>query len=163
VNRTRSRCPLIGARAIENLDREACLGLLATVSIGRVGWATPQGRAMILPVNFVLDRDTDGASIVISTSEGDKLDAVRDGRVITFEVDDAELAVQAGWSVLVMGRTEMITDPAQVHRIEQLHLAPWVSIPDRVYVRIPATEVTGRRLPLHPGKITIIRPADREL
>jgi len=118
---------------------------------------------MILPVNFILDRDTDGTSIVFSTGEGDKLDAVRKGRVITFEVDAVELAVQAGWSVLVMGRAEVITDPAQVHRIEQLHLAPWVCLPDRVFVRIPATEVTGRRLPLHPGKITVIREADREL
>ena len=50
------------------------------MSIGRVGWATPKGRAMILPVNFVLDRDTDGESIVFSTSEGDKLAAVREGR-----------------------------------------------------------------------------------
>jgi uncharacterized protein len=134
---------------------------LATVSIGRVGWATPDGQAMILPVNFVLD-DTDGASIVFSTGKGDKLDAVRDGRVITFEVDDVELAVQAGWSVLVMGRAEVITDAAQVHRVEQLHLAPWISLSDRVFVRIPATEVTGRRLPLHPGEITVIGQADPE-
>jgi uncharacterized protein len=73
-----------------------------------------------------------------------------------------ELALQAVWSVLVTGRAEMITNPAQIHRIEQLHLAPWVSLPDRVFVRIPAAEITGRRLPLHPGKITIIRQADRE-
>ena len=166
MNCTRSRsrwCSLIGERAIENLDRETCLGLLTTVSIGRVGWATPQAHAMILPVNFVLDRDIDGESIVFSTSEGDKLAAVREDRVITFEVDDVELAVQAGWSVLVMGRAEVITDPAQVHRIEQLHLAPWVCLPGRVFVRIPVTEVTGRRLPLHPGKITVICQADREL
>ena len=166
MNCTRSRsrwCSLIGERAIENLDRETCLGLLTTVSIGRVGWATPQAHAMMLPVNFVLDRDIDGESIVFSTSEGDKLAAVREDRVITFEVDDVELAVQAGWSVLVMGRAEVITDPAQVHRIEQLHLAPWVCLPGRVFVRIPVTEVTGRRLPLHPGKITVICQADREL
>jgi len=43
---------------------------------------------MILPVNFILDRDTDGTSIVFSTGEGDKLDAVGEGRVITFEVDE---------------------------------------------------------------------------
>ena len=111
---------------------------------------------MILPVNFVVDGDT----IVFSTSEGDKLDAVRQNRAITFEVDDVELALQAGWSVLVIGRPEVITDPAQVHRIEQHHLAPWVSLPDRVFVRITATEISGRRLPLHPGKITIIGQTD---
>jgi uncharacterized protein len=60
---------------IENLDRATCLALLRTVGIGRVGWATADGRAMILPVNFVVDGDT----IVFSTSEGEKLDAVREG------------------------------------------------------------------------------------
>ena len=117
---------------------------------------------MILPVNFVVDRDIDGHSIVFSTSEGDKLDAVRGGRTLTFEVDDVEPALRTGWSVLVIGRGEVITDPAQVHRIEQLQLAPWVSLPDRVFVRILAAEITGRRLPLHPGKITIVRQADPE-
>lgn len=111
---------------------------------------------MILPVNFVVDGDT----VVFSTSEGDKLEAVRQNRAITFEVDDVEQALHTGWSVLVVGRAEVITDPAQVHRIDQLHLAPWVSLPDRVFVRVTAAEISGRRLPLHPGKITIIWQAD---
>ena len=108
-------------RAIESLDRDSCLALLATASIGRVGWVTPDGHAMILPVNFV----PDGETIVFSTGEGDKLDAVRERRLLTFEVDAVEPAFQAGWSVLVFGAAEMITSPAQIHRIEQLHLAPW--------------------------------------
>jgi hypothetical protein len=111
---------------------------------------------MILPVNFVLDEKT----VVFSTGEGDKLDAIREGRVLTFEVDAVELAFQAGWSVLVIGAAEVITSPAQIHRIEQLHLAPWVPLPDRVFVRLPAAEITGRRLPLHPGEITFVRDAD---
>jgi hypothetical protein len=111
---------------------------------------------MILPVNFVLD----GETLVFSTGEGDKLDAVREGRVLTFEVDAVELAVQAGWSVLVIGAAEVITSPAQIRRIEQLHLAPWVPLPDRVFIGLPAAEITGRRLLLHPGKVTFVRPAD---
>jgi uncharacterized protein len=74
--------------------------LLATASIGRVGWVTPDGHAMIPPVNFVLD----GQTIVFSTGEGDKLTAVCEGRVLTFEVDAMEPAFQAGWSVLLCGR-----------------------------------------------------------
>jgi uncharacterized protein len=105
------------------------------------------------PVNFVVDADT----IVFSTSEGEKLDAVREGRTLTFEVDEVELALQAGWSVLAVGSAEVIISPAQIHRIEQLHLAPWVASPGRVFVRLLASEVTGRRLPVHPGKITIVR------
>lgn len=113
---------------------------------------------MILPVNFVVDGD----AIVFSTSAGDKLNAVHEGRTLTFEVDDVEVALRAGWSVLVVGRPEVITNPAQIHRIEGLHLARWVSLPDRVFVRIQPADITGRRLPLHPGKITTIRQADRE-
>jgi nitroimidazol reductase NimA-like FMN-containing flavoprotein (pyridoxamine 5'-phosphate oxidase superfamily) len=149
-----------GAVLIENLDRETCLALLTTVGIGRVGWATADGRAMILPVNFVLDRGSDGDTIVFSTSEGEKLDAVREGRLVTFEVDDVELALRTGWSVLVIGSAEVITSPAQIQRIEQLQLAPWVPLPGRVFVRISAAKITGRRLPLHPGKITVIGRAE---
>jgi nitroimidazol reductase NimA-like FMN-containing flavoprotein (pyridoxamine 5'-phosphate oxidase superfamily) len=140
-------------RAIESLDRDTCLALLPTASIGRVGWVTPDGHAMIMPVNFVLD----GETIVFSTGEGAKLDSVHEGRVITFEVDAVEPAFQAGWSVLVFGPAEMITSPAQIRRIEQLHLAPWAPQRDRVFIRLSANEITGRRLPLHPGKITFVR------
>jgi hypothetical protein len=140
-------------RAIESLDRDTCLALLATASIGRVGWVTPDGHAMILPVNFVLD----GETIVFSTGEGDKLDFVREGRVLTFEVDAVEPAFQAGWSVLVFGAAEVITGPAQIHRVEQLHLAPWAPLRDRVFIGLSADEISGRRLPLHPGKITFVR------
>lgn len=34
-------------RAIESLDRDACLALLGTASIGRVGWVRPDGHATI--------------------------------------------------------------------------------------------------------------------
>jgi uncharacterized protein len=139
-------------RAIESLDQDTCFALLRTASIGRVGWVTPDGHAMILPVNFVLDSET----IVFSAGEGSKLDAVRKGRVLTFEVDALEPALQAGWSVLIIGAGEVITSPAQIHRIEQLHLAPWEPLLDRVFIRLPADEITGRRLLLHPGKITFV-------
>lgn len=111
---------------------------------------------MILPVNFVVD----GETVVFSSGEGDKLDAIRQGRMITFEADTVELALQAGWSVLIIGTAEVITSPAQINRIEQLHLAPWVSQPSRVFIRLVATKITGRRLPLHPGEITFVRQAD---
>jgi nitroimidazol reductase NimA-like FMN-containing flavoprotein (pyridoxamine 5'-phosphate oxidase superfamily) len=111
---------------------------------------------MILPVNFVVD----GESVVFSSGEGDKLDAVHNSRVITFEADAVELALQSGWSVLVIGTAAVITSLAEIHRVEQLHLASWVSSPDRVFVRLPAAEITGRRLPLHPGEITIVRQVD---
>lgn len=107
---------------------------------------------MIVPVNFVLD----GETIVFSAGEGTKLDAVREGRVLTFEVDALEPALQTGWSVLIIGAAEVLTSPAEIHHIEGLHLAPWAPLRDRVFIRLPADEITGRRLPLHPGEITFV-------
>ena len=135
----------------ETLDRRACVERLASVAIGRVAWAAPSGTVVVLPVNFVLD----GQAIVFSTGPGDKLTAVREGRPVSFEADDVERAVQTGWSVLVIGAAEVIDDPQEVHRIEQLQLHTWALVPDRFFVRLPLTEVTGRVLPLHPGGITV--------
>ena len=136
-----------------SLDRQACLQRLASVAIGRVAWATSSGVVVVLPINFVLDADT----IVFSTGPGDKLTAVREGRRVSFEADDVEQAVHTGWSVLVTGSAEVVEDPQQVRRIEQLDLESWALIPDRVFIRLSTTEITGRLLPLRPGRITIER------
>jgi hypothetical protein len=50
---------------------------------------------------------------------------------------------------------EIVEDPQQVHRIERLQLHTWALIPDRLFVRLPLTEITGQLLPLHPGGITV--------
>jgi nitroimidazol reductase NimA-like FMN-containing flavoprotein (pyridoxamine 5'-phosphate oxidase superfamily) len=143
-----------GARApvrmpSEILDRQACIERLASVPNGRVAWATPSGAVVVLPVNFILD----GQTIVFSTGPGDKLTAIRAGRPLSFEADDVERAVQTGWSVLVTGIAEIVEDPQQIHRIEQLHT--WALISDQFVVRLPLTEITGRLLPLHHGGITV--------
>jgi hypothetical protein len=143
-------------RAIEVLHRDTCLELLATANIGRVGWVTPTGHAMIVPVNYVLD----GQAVVFSTGEGDKLDAVRDDRALAFEVDALEPALHVGWSVVVIGAAEVITSLAEIHHIERLPLAPWAPVLDRVFIRLSTTEITGRRLPLHPGTITFVPPTE---
>ncbi len=107
----------------------------------------------MLPVNSVLD----GKTIVFSTGPGDKLTAVRDGRRVSFEADDVERAVHTGWSVLVTGTAEVVREPGQVHRIEQLHLETWAPAIERLFIRLPMNEVTERRLPLRPGRVTVER------
>ncbi|MHA6794215.1 pyridoxamine 5'-phosphate oxidase family protein [Pseudonocardia bannensis] len=140
-------------RPLETLDRDACLALLSTVAIGRVAWATSTGAVVVLPVNFVLD----GETIVFSTGPGEKLTAVREGRQVSFEADDVEEAIHTGWSVLITGTAEVVDDPEQAHRIERLHLETWAPGSGRLFIRLPVEEVTGRRLPLRPGRVTIER------
>jgi nitroimidazol reductase NimA-like FMN-containing flavoprotein (pyridoxamine 5'-phosphate oxidase superfamily) len=135
------------------LDRRTCLELLQTVAIGRVAWAAENGHAVVLPVNFVVDGD----SVIFRTSGGSKLDAIREGHPLSFEADDVEPALHVGWSVLVTGMAQILADPDEIHRLQELPLAPWEPTPKPFYVRVRAGEVTGRRLPLHPGGVTIVR------
>lgn len=48
----------------------------------------------------------------------------------------------------------MRAEGARVVRTERLHLAPWASLRDRVFMRLPTDEITGRGIPLHLGTIT---------
>ncbi len=135
---------------MEVLDLDTCLELLRTVVIGRVAWAAEDGHAVVLPVNFVVDGD----SVVLRTSEGGKLDAVRHGHRLSFEADDVEPALRVGWSVLITGVAEIVTDADEVRGLQNLPLAPWEPTPKPFFARVQAREVTGRRLPLHPGGVT---------
>ncbi|MHA6781909.1 pyridoxamine 5'-phosphate oxidase family protein [Pseudonocardia saturnea] len=140
-------------RPAEPLDRRACLALLSTVAVGRVAWAASSGVVVVLPVNFLLDAQ----AVVFSTGPGDKLAAVRAGSAFTFEADDIERATRTGWSVLVTGAADVVDDPGQIRRIEQLHLDTWAPAPSRSFVRLRIQEISGRLLPLRPGRVTVER------
>jgi uncharacterized protein len=143
---------------VEVLDRATCVELLRKVAIGRVAWATVSGDAVVVPVNFVVVDN----SVVFRTAEGHKLDAVLEGRRICFEADDVEPALQAGWSVLVQGHPEVVSDPDELRRLELLPLSPWDPAPKPFFVRIRADEVTGRRLALRAGGVTVEHQDDTE-
>ncbi|GLW66901.1 pyridoxamine 5'-phosphate oxidase [Actinomadura rubrobrunea] len=138
---------------ILTLDRRTCLALLGGVSIGRVAWADDDGRVTVLPVNFVMDGD----AVVFRTSSGAKLAAVARRRPMTFEADDAEPALRTGWSVLVQGPAEIITDVDELRRLESRGLEPWATDAKPYFVRVAARHVTGRRLPLRPGGVHVER------
>ena len=81
------------------LPRQECLGLLATVPIGRVG-VTMNALPVVLPVNFaVFDGD-----IVFRTVDGTKFHAAVAGTVVAFEVDSYDSEGTSGWSVVIRRR-----------------------------------------------------------
>ncbi|MFI7057579.1 pyridoxamine 5'-phosphate oxidase family protein [Streptosporangium canum] len=141
-----------GGGQTEVLDRDTCMALLRTVKVGRVAWSTPSGEVVVLPVNFVVDHD----GVVFTSSRGGKLDAVHRGGPLSFEADDIEPALRVGWSVLLVGVGEIVTDPDQVRRLEELP-ATWIAAAEPVFVRLTARQVTGRRLPLQPGGVAVER------
>lgn len=124
------------------LGRDECLCLLATAPIGRVVH-TRQALPAVLPVNFGLDHD--GAVLLRVSAASDLVSAV-DGAVVAFEADAADADTHSGWSVVVTGRAEVVTDRAEIDRLERIGPRSWVPSPEEVFVRIEPELVCGREL-----------------
>ena len=130
--------------ALEALDADECLRLMRGCAVGRLA-VVVDSTPLVFPVNFTLD----GRAIVLRTSAGTKLYAARDG-VVGFECDDIDRVYHTGWSVIVTGMAEEVTNPAETARLARLPLAPWCPDPKPVWLRIRPRTLTGRRIPA-PG------------
>jgi nitroimidazol reductase NimA-like FMN-containing flavoprotein (pyridoxamine 5'-phosphate oxidase superfamily) len=128
---------------LEILPFDECLRLLASVPVGRVGFFA-DGELVVLPVNHVID----GQDPVFRTAHGSKLSAAEGQNLAAFEADHYDEQARAGWSVLVIGRAEVVYDEAEVQRLNRRGLHPWVTAVERPFwIRIRATSVSGRRTP----------------
>jgi nitroimidazol reductase NimA-like FMN-containing flavoprotein (pyridoxamine 5'-phosphate oxidase superfamily) len=128
---------------LEILPFEACLRLLASVPVGRVGFFA-DGELVVLPVNHVVD----GHDPVFRTAQGSKLSAAEGQSLVAFEADEYDPQTQSGWSVLVTGRAEVVYDEAEVRRLSSMGLHPWAAAVARPFwIRIRATSVSGRQTP----------------
>ncbi len=128
---------------LEPLSFDACLKLLASVPVGRVGFLA-EGEVQVLPVNHLVD----GQDVIFRTAHGSKLSATQGQRPITFEADDYDEETHSGWSVVMNGRAEPVDEEAEVDRLGRAGLRLWVSNVERPFwIRIRPTSVTGRRTP----------------
>ena len=107
---------------LEILPFDVCLRLLASVSVGQVG-SFSDGEMVILPVNHVVD----GQDPVFRTARGSKLSAAAGRNLVTFEADEYDEQSRSGWSIVVTGRAEVIYEDAEIQRLSQLGLHPWVT------------------------------------
>jgi transcriptional regulator with XRE-family HTH domain len=124
---------------LEVLDRAECDRLLAPGGVGRIVLVEDRGPAAV-PVNFaVLEGD-----VVFRTES--TASAAADGRQVGFEVDRIDDAMKEGWSVLVTGRIRRVVEAADLARAQALGVAPWAGGNRNVYLRIEASDVSGRRI-----------------
>lgn len=126
---------------LEVLHPDECRALLAGQSLGRLAvWSGAE--PAVLPVLYgLLDGD-----VVIRTAPGEKLIAAVLAQPVCFEVDAADPATHAGWSVNVVGELEEIVRPELRARAEALGLEPWAGEFRDRYLRLRARSVTGRRI-----------------
>ena len=124
------------------LGYDECLRLAGSEPVGRIAFAQG-GDIHVFPVNHcVLD-----GLVAFRTADGAKLGAAMEEAVVAFEADHYDADRQTGWSVLVKGRAELVTDNTLLDRLRGTGLRPWrgrMERPEWVVIR-PDT-VTGRRL-----------------
>ena len=116
------------------------MALLSTVSIGRVG-TTVDALPVVLPVTFGLL----SGSIVFRTMPGTKLHDATLNAVVALQADHyASLHDPFGWSVMVQGMTQEITDPYRLAAARLLPLGSWAL--DGRYLDLEPAIVSGRRV-----------------
>ncbi len=124
------------------LGRDDCTQLLTAGVTGRIALATPTG-PHIMPVNY----STSGESTLVRTTAYSLIGTYARDTMVAFEIDDFDHLRQRGWSVLVRGRAEVVDDAEELARIQRSWPPrPWAAGQRNLVLRIPWTEVTGRRL-----------------
>ncbi len=125
------------------LTIEECLELLAGSVIGRVALSTPVG-PRIVPVNYSLYEEE---AIVFRTAPYSELGTYGWNNEVAFEVDHIDYEKHQGWSVVVLGRAELVEDPQELREIKQRwDPRPWAGGQRNLYMKLTWRDVTGRRL-----------------
>lgn len=135
----------MGAPALVELDREECLRLLESASLGRVAVNVPDRPPLIRPVNFIFDEPS--KSVAFRSGSGAKFQALTHAQRGVFEIDGEDPAGRHAWSVIVIGPIEEVTLAAEISRLERGALRPWLplhAVPH--WLRIRTTTISGRRL-----------------
>jgi uncharacterized protein len=129
--------------APQQLSRDVCLQLMASVSMGRIIY-TRQALPAVELVNFALD---DG-DIVIKTDGDGRLAAAARHAVVAFETDCLD-AQQAGWSVTAIGPSREVTEPDDIGRLRKIGLSSWTYGTRERFIRVSPELLNGLRLRAH--------------
>jgi nitroimidazol reductase NimA-like FMN-containing flavoprotein (pyridoxamine 5'-phosphate oxidase superfamily) len=133
---------------MEVLSEAECRRLLASEEVGRVAYVDDDF-PVVVPVNYVLDEN----SIAIHTDAGTKFARIPLHRV-AFEVDGIEGWNQSGWSVLVQGFGQDVTDAlgARYEDLRRRGLETWPPGERTRWLTIDIQRISGRRIVHRMGR-----------
>ncbi|MCW2945282.1 MAG: hypothetical protein JWR24_1999 [Actinoallomurus sp.] len=140
----------LDASGLEVLDREDCLALMRSVTLGRVVF-TDRALPAIQPVHFVLDGD----DVIIAATPGSKLASATRGTIVAFEADAFESDTRFGWSVTVIGQARAVRVATEIERLSRLPLRSWAPRCHDYFIRIRGDYISGRRI--HPTYLEATR------
>lgn len=130
---------------LTELGRDECMRLLSAATVGRVVVVRPvEDMPVIRPVNYAFDEASQ--SVVFRCIPGTKFASLMRASRAWFEIDDIDADRRTGWSVIVGGVTEVVTQPAEVGRLDAIGVDSWIAGQDAEWVRIRARVVSGRRV-----------------
>ena len=103
------------------------------------------GRLTILLVNYLAEDD----AVFFCTAEGTRsLSALHSGAEVAFEVDSNQPLYHSGWSVLVNGVAEEVTDAAELDRLRRGPLKSAGAVAaSQHWIRISIDTISGRQIP----------------
>lgn len=138
--------------SLELLSHTECVLLLTRAQVGRVVF-TVAALPAVVPVTFAVLDD----AVVMCTAPDTRLAVAADGGVLAFEIDELDPPSRTGWSVVVTGVAELVTDPLTRSRIHGV-VVPWAPGHHDVFIRLPLTLITGRRI-VAAAPVPVPRPA----
>ena len=128
---------------LEDIPADECADLLESSWLGRFG-VIVDGHPEIFPVNHVYERTT--GSVLFPTTPGTKLRNALDSASVAFEADGVLPDGLVGWSVLMIGPAEEVTDREIIATATSLRRAIWAQSERSRWLRIRPLKVTGRRI-----------------
>lgn len=129
---------------IHALSHDRCRALLASVPLGRVAFVR-DGQPVIRPVNFTVTDD----AVWLRCGRNSWADRIG-GQAVTFEADAYDPREHTGWSVLVTGVADLVTDVEIVAAQFGPRLRSWAPPPRDRLLRISLERLDGRRITLRP-------------
>lgn len=128
------------------IDPDECWNLLATTTVGRLGFASDDGIA-VLPLNFIVFEE----AIYVRTNTETVIARLAEGcDDVAFEVDHHEDMFQSGWSVLVRGSTaEADADEAERAVHSSTRLGPWAPGERSLVIKLNPRRIDGRHVSMH--------------
>jgi nitroimidazol reductase NimA-like FMN-containing flavoprotein (pyridoxamine 5'-phosphate oxidase superfamily) len=124
---------------IINLSESECWELVGATTVGRLGFADGE-EVQIIPVNYQLDDQ-----LTIRTSSKGILSRLPGGPRIAFQVD-YHGSSGAGWSVLMHGELNVITDDEAQNLHHRSRVLPWAGGERDLLLRFDADDIAGRRV-----------------
>jgi nitroimidazol reductase NimA-like FMN-containing flavoprotein (pyridoxamine 5'-phosphate oxidase superfamily) len=126
---------------VTTLTEAECWEFLGLQPIGRLATAAA-GEPEIFPVNFA----TSAGRVYVRTAPGSKLAEVAVNGRVAFEAD--QLGPEIAYSVVLKGTAEILESDHDIADAEATGLMTYQEngdVPKNVWLRVTATEISGRR------------------